>query len=90
MSTLALQLDSVVTTVASLASLSPGQSGVVSAVDVPGELGERLLEMGVTRGARVTLVRRGFWGDPLQVRIRGYMLTMRREQARLINVIADR
>jgi ferrous iron transport protein A len=72
-----------------LASLSPGQSAVISAVDVPGEPGERLLEMGMTRGTFITLVRRGLWGDPLQIRVRGYMLTLRRAQAQLVHVIAD-
>ena len=73
-----------------LAALAPGQSAVINAVDVPGEIGERLLEMGMTAGTSITLVRRGLWGDPMQVRIRGYMLTLRRAQAESVHVIADR
>ncbi|MEZ0312413.1 MAG: ferrous iron transport protein A [Myxococcota bacterium] len=69
-----------------LAALEPGASASVIAVDVPGEVGERLMEMGMTRGTRVTVVRRGFLGDPLQVNLRGYMLTLRKAQARLIRV----
>ncbi len=87
MSTLAVPES--VPAVIPLASLEPGQSAVISAVDVPGEIGERLLEMGMTAGTSITLVRRGLWGDPLQVRIRGYMLTLRRAQAQLVHVIAD-
>jgi ferrous iron transport protein A len=69
-----------------LATLKPGESAIVAAVDVAGEVGERLMEMGVTPGTSVTLVRRGLWGDPLQVRVRGFMLTLRRAQAREIQV----
>lgn len=69
-----------------LAALRPGSTASVIAVDVPGEVGERLMEMGMTRGTRVTLVRKGFLGDPLQVNLRGYMLTLRKAQARLIRV----
>lgn len=69
-----------------LAQLSPGTSAVIASVDVPGDIGERLMEMGMTPGATVTLVRRGFWGDPLQIVLRGYMLTLRRAQAQQIRV----
>jgi Fe2+ transport system protein FeoA len=72
----------------SLAELSPGSSAVIASVDAPGEIGERLMEMGMTRGATVTVVRRGIWGDPLQVMLRGYMLTLRRAQALQIRVAA--
>ena len=69
-----------------LAALAPGATASIIAVDVPGEVGERLMEMGMTRGTEVTMVRRGFLGDPLQVNLRGYMLTLRKAQARLIRV----
>ena len=87
MSTLAV--PDVVPAVIPLASLAAGRSAVICAVDVPGDIGERLLEMGMTAGTTITLVRRGLWGDPLQIRIRGYMLTLRRAQAQLVHVIAD-
>ncbi len=69
-----------------LAALAPGATASIIAVDVPGEVGERLMEMGMTAGTQVTVVRRGFLGDPLQVNLRGYMLTLRKAQARLIRV----
>jgi Fe2+ transport system protein FeoA len=69
-----------------LAELKAGETATVVAVDVPGEVGERLMEMGVTPGTQVTFVRRGLWGDPIQIRVRGFMLTLRRAQAREIQV----
>lgn len=59
-------------------------AATVVAVHEPGATGERLLEMGLTPGTRVTVVRRGLFGDPLQVSVRGYMLSLRRAQARAI------
>lgn len=69
-----------------LAEMRPGQTATVLGVDVSGEVGERLMEMGVTPGTTIKLVRRGLWGDPLQVRVRGFMMTLRRAQARDIRV----
>lgn len=51
-----------------------------------GALGERLLEMGLTPGTPIRVIRRGFWGGPLQVELRGYMLTLRAAQAQEIDV----
>lgn len=76
--------------VSTLAALKAGETATISAIDVVGDVGERLMEMGMTTGTLVTLVRRGLWGDPLQVRIRGYMLTLRRAQAEHIRVLVSR
>ena len=78
-----------VTSLSAELSLALQPAGVrcrVVAVDEPGSLGERLLEMGVTPGTEIQVVRRGFRGDPMQVAVRGYMLTLRREQAARIRV----
>lgn len=58
----------------------------VVAVHEAGSLGERLMEMGLTPGTWVRLVRCGMWGDPMQLELRGYMLSLRRAQARNIDV----
>jgi Fe2+ transport system protein FeoA len=73
-------------TESTLAALETGAVASIIAVDVPGEVGERLMEMGMTGGTRISVVRRGFLGDPLQVNLRGYMLTLRKAQARLVRV----
>jgi Fe2+ transport system protein FeoA len=70
-----------------LADLGVGGRARVVAVREPGALGERLMEMGLTPGTPVTLIRRGLFGDPLQLEVRGYMLSLRRAQARAIDVV---
>ncbi len=64
-----------------------GRARVVD-VEEPGSLGERMLEMGLTAGTAVRVVRRGLFGDPLQIELRGYMLSVRRAQAERIAVEA--
>lgn len=65
----------------SLASAGTGHCYRIREVQEPGTVGERLMEMGLTPGTTVRIVRRGLTGDPLQVQVRGYMLTLRRAQA---------
>jgi Fe2+ transport system protein FeoA len=73
-------------TVVSLAEIPTGRRARVAAVLEPGALGERLMELGLTAGTEVEVIRRGLFGDPLQVRLRGFMLSLRRRQARAIRV----
>lgn len=70
----------------SLADLPLRQEASIVWVHEPGEIGERLMEMGLTPGAFVQVLRRGAFGDPLQLRIRGYRLSLRRAEARTIEV----
>lgn len=67
-----------------IADLKPGQSGIVAQVGGAGTLRLRLLDMGLTPGTVVWMQRRAPFGDPLQIRLRGYALTLRRESARKI------
>jgi ferrous iron transport protein A len=69
-----------------LADLPVGGRARVLDVEETGSFGERLLEMGLTAGTPVQIVRRGLFGDPLQIEVRGYMLSVRRAQARRITV----
>ena len=74
------------TQLVTLADLPPNIPSEIVAVREPGALGDRLCEMGLLPGTQVTVMRRGLWGDPLQVAVRGTMLTLRRTQARTIDV----
>jgi Fe2+ transport system protein FeoA len=73
-----------------LSHLSNGCRGQVASVggDDP-DLRRRLLEMGFCNGANVEVVRRAPLGDPIQFRLRGYHLSLRREQAANVVVIAQ-
>ncbi len=61
-----------------------GQSGVIVKVNGEGRVRRRLFDMGVTPGALVTLKKKAPLGDPLEVTIRGYELTLRRDEAELV------
>ena len=69
-----------------LNELAVGGSAVISAVRGEGTLRCRLLDMGLTPRTRVTLQKVAPMGDPMQITIRGYELTLRREDAKLIDI----
>lgn len=64
--------------------LTIGQSGVISQVGGEGPLRLRFLDMGLIPGTKVTLQKIAPMGDPIQIQVRGYELTIRREDARKI------
>jgi len=69
-----------------LSELPIGQSGTVISVGGDRELRRRLLEMGFCNGATVQTVRRAPLGDPIEFRLRGYLLSLRSEQARHVMI----
>ena len=66
--------------------LKIGQSAVIRTVGGDGPLRCRLLDMGLTPRARVTLQKVAPMGDPIEIRVRGYELTLRVEEAQKIEV----
>jgi len=68
----------------SLDSLQPGEAGIVQMVSGKGAIRRKLVDMGVTRGTVVRVRRVAPLGDPLEVLVRGYSLTVRRGDARNI------
>ena len=69
--------------------LSDAQSGAsfkVIKVKLGKEVGKRLADMGFTTGAEGTVVRKGFFRGPLQIRIRGYDILIRRFEAAGIEI----
>ena len=69
-----------------LTSLSAGQDARVTAVNGTGRVTGRLMEMGVLPGVSVHIVKSAPFGDPIEVRVRGYSLAMRRSEADAIEV----
>ncbi|HAN99000.1 MAG TPA: ferrous iron transport protein A [Planctomycetaceae bacterium] len=65
----------------SLADLVPGESGLILTIAGDDAIATRILEMGLTPGARVAFVRTAPLGDPLEVEVRGYRLSLRRQDA---------
>lgn len=72
----------------SLANLPVGVHARVIAVNGSGALARRLMEMGVIPGAQVRVIKAAPLGDPLEVRVRGYHLALRRTEAQTITVAA--
>lgn len=69
-----------------LAELKIGQDALIQAVGGAGELRHHLLDMGLTPGAEVTLRKVAPMGDPIEVELRGYELTLRLDDAAKITV----
>ncbi len=69
-----------------LDELQPGQAAYIDIVEGKGALRHHLLDMGLTPRAEVEFVKRAPMGDPIQVLVRGYELTLRRDEARLVTV----
>ena len=61
-----------------------GETGLIKKVEGEGRLRRRLFDMGVTPGAKVYLRKKAPLGDPLEVTIRGYELTLRKTEAQLV------
>lgn len=59
---------------------------MVTEIRIPPEHRSRLLEMGLLVGTSVELVRFAPMGDPVEIRIRGYNLSLRRHEADLVMV----
>jgi ferrous iron transport protein A len=69
-----------------LRELRPGVRGKVAKVAGMGSVRSRLLDMGVVRGAEIEMERVAPLGDPVEVRIKGYRLSLRKEEAANIYV----
>ena len=63
-----------------------GERGVVSTVGGEGKIRRRLFEMGVTPGAEIMLRKKAPLGDPIEVSIRGYELTLRKTEAACVTM----
>jgi len=69
-----------------LDQLGTGKSAMITAVGGEGPLRLRLLDMGLIPRTAVTLVKTAPMGDPIEIRIRGYELTLRKEDCRNITI----
>jgi len=69
-----------------LTALPVGAAATVAEIRVPPEHRGRLLEMGLLVGTPVELVRFAPLGDPVEIKVRGYHLTLRKHEADLIFV----
>ena len=69
-----------------LDELQVGETGLVKKVEGEGRIRRRLFDMGVTPGANVHLRKKAPLGDPIEVTLRGYELSLRKDEAKNIVV----
>jgi len=70
----------------SLRMLKQGQRGVIRKALARGELGRRIRDMGLVPGAQVLMMGRAPLKDPVEIKVRGYNLTLRNNEADFIMV----
>ena len=73
-----------------LDQLPIGQEAIITAVGGQGELRCRFLDMGIIPKTRVRMQKVAPMGDPMEIRLRGYELTIRREDAAKITLKEER
>ena len=71
-----------------LTQLSLGNKAIVAEIKVPSDSQARLMEMGLLVGTPIELVRFAPLGDPVEIKVRGYNLSLRRHEADQILVNA--
>ena len=64
-----------------LGEFKPGEKGRVVSVSAEGKIRRRLFDMGVTPGAEITMIKTAPLGDPIEVTLRGYQLSLRKSEA---------
>jgi len=78
--------DRQVMNILNLKDLKPGQKGKVLKIKVRGETSKRIVEMGVTPGAVVEVERIAPLGDPIDIKVKGYHLSLRKEEAEGVEI----
>lgn len=69
-----------------LSEFSIGETGVIRLVGGDGKIRRRLFDMGVIPGAEVYLRKRAPLGDPIEITLRGYELTLRKSEADVVTM----
>jgi ferrous iron transport protein A len=72
--------------VRTLEDLAPGDESVVTRVDGSGAIRQRLMDMGITRGASVRCYRLAPLGDPIEISVKGSLLAIRKSEARFVQI----
>lgn len=66
--------------------MAVGDVAVVTNVSGSGQLRKRMLDFGLTRGAKVELIRKAPLGDPIEIQLRGFRLTIRKVEADIVEL----
>jgi Fe2+ transport system protein A len=71
---------------ASLRDLPVGQSGIIKRILGEGPVKRRIMDMGLTKGTQVTVRKIAPLGDPMELTVRGYELSIRKHDAEMIEI----
>jgi ferrous iron transport protein A len=69
-----------------LSDLKPGQSATINQIQQNGLAKRRLMEMGLVRGSKIQIICQAPLGDPIEIEVRDYKLTLRKKEADAILV----
>lgn len=69
-----------------LKDLKPGEQGTVKSLGAKGPVKRRIMDMGVTPGTVIKVIKVAPLGDPIEVNIRGYELSLRKDEAEHIEI----
>ena len=69
-----------------IGDLKTGDGFIVQGVELSRETGKRLADMGFTKGVEGRVIRKALFGDPFQVSILGYQVTIRKSEASGVTV----
>lgn len=72
--------------VVSLKDLKPNESGIIKSIGGSGPIRRRLMDMGITPGAKIIMKKVAPLGDPIEVNLRGYELSIRKAEADQVTV----
>jgi len=69
-----------------LSQLKPSAKGTIKLIKSSGALKRKLLDMGVIPGSELEVIRVAPLGDPVEVRVKGYNLSLRKEEAKQVTI----
>ena len=69
-----------------LRDLKPGQQGKVTVISTTGAMKRRIMDMGVTPGVEIKVIKVAPLGDPIEVNVRGYELSLRKDEAAQVQI----
>lgn len=72
-----------------LSEFAIGESGTVVKVTGEGAIRRRLFDMGITPGAKIYFRKKAPLGDPIEITLRGYELTLRKAEAAFVEMKLD-
>ena len=82
-----MKFQKVSSQIMTLTELGDGQGGKVISVRGQDAVTRRLMEMGVIPGVAVKMVKSAPFGDPVEIRVRGYSLALRKNEAAAVEIV---